>query len=376
MKRIYFANALSTQPLPEVIDAMLPYLRDNFGNPISRYFSGQIPKKAIEEARTSLASLINGESEDIIFTSCATESNNLALFGIAKAYSRKGKHIIISAIEHLSVYSAAKALKKEGYDISIVPVDKEGFINEEELMNLIRDDTILISIMHGNNEIGTIQNIKRIAEIAHQNDIIFHSDGSACCGIIPINIRDLDVDLYTISSQSLYGPKGVSALYIKPYIRIYPLMFGETQESGRRPGHYNVPAIVGMGKAAELAKEQLITRKIHLESLKERMINGLLTALPRLELVGAKDNKKGLPNIASFLLDGIEAEAILIKLSDKNIEAASSSICSAFAHKASHVLLALGYDEFRAQCCLQFSFSIYNTLEEVNIVIEELKKIL
>jgi len=173
MRRIYFANVLGSQPLPEVVEAMLPYLREHFGNPMSKYYSGQVPKKAIEEARILLASLINSEAEEIIFTSCGTESNNLAIFGIAKGYKKKGKHIIISAIEHLSVYSAAKALKKEGYDISIVGVDKEGFVKEEELEKMIRDDTILISIMHGNNEIGTIQNIKKIAEIAHQRDIIF-----------------------------------------------------------------------------------------------------------------------------------------------------------------------------------------------------------
>lgn len=375
MRRIYFANVLSTQPLPEVIEAMLPYLREHFGNPISKYYSGQIPKKAIEEARISIASLINSEAEEIVFTSCGTESNNLAIFGIAKAYKKKGRHIIISAIEHLSVYSAAKALKKEGYDISIVGVDKEGFVNEEELMQMIRDDTILISIMHGNNEIGTIQNIKKLVEIAHKKSIVFHSDGSGCCGLIPVNIKDLDVDLYTISSQSLYGPKGISALYIRSDVRFIPLMFGESQEGGRRPGQYNVAAIVGIGKAAELAKAELEKRKTYLETIRDKMIKRMLNSIPFSELVGAKDKKNRLPNIASFLMRGIEAEAILIMLAEKGIEASSSSICSAFAHKASHVLLALGYDEFQAQCCLQFSFSMNNTPEEVDIVVEELKRV-
>ena len=276
MRTGYLDNASATPVLPEVREAMMPYLGEAFGNPSCLHEWGDSPREAMEVARGQVAQLIGANDEEIIFTGSGTESNNFAVKGLALAQQNKGKHVVVSAIEHFSVLHSAKTLEKWGFKMSEVPVDKYGVIDPEDVRRSIREDTILVSIMHANNEVGTIEPIKEIAKVAKEKGVVFHTDAVATAGVIPVDVMDLGVDALSLAGNQFYGPKGIGALWVRKGVRITPLLDGGVQEGGRRAGTENVPAIVGMGKAAELARASLPARVAQLTKLRDR----LLTELP------------------------------------------------------------------------------------------------
>lgn len=372
-KRIFFDNASTTRIDDHVFKEMESYFRENYGNPSSLHDFGELAKSAVESARKKVANLVGASSEEIYFTSCGTESNNLALWGLARALKGKGNHIISSVIEHHSVLNPLKEMKKNGWNISLVPVDKCGLINTKDIENEITDSTILISIMHANNEIGTIQKLKEISLIAKKNNIIFHSDGVATAGIIPVDVRELGIDAYSFSAQQLHGPKGVAALFIKKGTRIKPIFLGGTQEKGRRAGTENVPGIVGFGKACELAKIKMEDNIKYISKLRDNLINGIINKVKNVKLNGHTTDR--LPGNVHISFKYIEGESILLMLNMEGIAAASGSSCTSQALKSSHVLNAIGLSPTMAQGSVLFSLGKYNTAEEVSRVLEVLPPI-
>ncbi len=372
-KRIFFDNASTTRIDDQVFKEMESYFRENYGNPSSLHDFGELAKSAVESARKKVANLVGASAEEIYFTSCGTESNNLALWGLARALKGKGNHIISSVIEHHSVLNPLKEMKKNGWNISLVPVDKCGLINTKDIENEITDSTILISIMHANNEIGTIQKLKEISLIAKKNNIIFHSDGVATAGIIPVNVRELGIDAYSFSAQQLHGPKGVAALFIKKGTRIKPIFLGGTQEKGRRAGTENVPSIVGFGKACELAKIKMEDNIKYISKLRDNLINGIINKVKNVKLNGHTTDR--LPGNVHISFKYIEGESILLMLNMEGIAAASGSSCTSQALKSSHVLNAIGLSPTMAQGSVLFSLGKYNTAEEVSRFLEVLPPI-
>ncbi|MBI4654846.1 MAG: cysteine desulfurase [Nitrospirae bacterium] len=373
MEKVYLDN-VATNPLhPEALDAMMPYLKEEFGNPLSIYPLGAKAKEAIENARASVASLINAKINEIIFTSNGAEANNFALRGIALAFQNKGKHIIISKVEHHSILNSARFLEKSGFAVTYLPVDKYGIVDPITVHKAITKETILISIIHASPEVGTIEPITEIAKIAKQNSIIFHTDAVASAGNIPIDVQKLGVDLLSLSAHQFYGPKGVGALYIKEGIRIVPLIYGGIQEGGRRAGTENVPAIVGMGKAAELAKTYMDNRINHIKPLRDKLIENILK-IDNVYLTGHLEHR--LPGHASFVVEYIEGEAMLLLLVNKGIYSASGSACSSKALKASPVLLSLGIPVHLAQGSIVFTLGEKTTEEEINYLINTFPNII
>lgn len=372
-KRIFFDNASTTRIDDQVFKEMESYFRENYGNPSSLHDFGELAKSAVESARKKVANLVGASDEEIYFTSCGTESNNLALWGLARALKGKGNHIISSVIEHHSVLNPLKEMKKNGWNISLVPVDKCGLINTKDIENEITGSTILISIMHANNEIGTIQKLKEISLIAKKNNIIFHSDGMATAGIIPVNVRELGIDAYSFSAQQLNGPKGVAALFIKKGTRIKPIFLGGTQEKGRRAGTENVPGIVGFGKACELAKIKMEDNIKYISKLRDNLINGIINKVKNVKLNGHTTDR--LPGNVHISFKYIEGESILLMLNMEGIAAASGSSCTSQALKSSHVLNAIGLSPTMAQGSVLFSLGKYNTAEEVSRLLEVLPPI-
>ena len=372
-KKIFFDNASTTRIDEHVFKEMESYFRENYGNPSSLHDFGELAKNAVELARKKVADLVDASAGEIYFTSCGTESNNLALWGLAGALKGKGNHIISSVIEHHSVLNPLKEMKKNGWNISLVPVDKCGLINTKDIENEITDSTILISIMHANNEIGTIQKLKEISLIAKKNNIIFHSDGVATAGIIPVNVRELGIDAYSFSAQQLHGPKGVAALFIKKGTRIKPIFLGGTQEEGRRAGTENVPGIVGFGKACELAKIKMEDNIKYISKLRDNLINGIINKVKNVKLNGHTTDR--LPGNVHISFKYIEGESILLMLNMEGIAAASGSSCTSQALKSSHVLNAIGLSPTMAQGSVLFSLGKYNTAEEVSRVLEVLPPI-
>ncbi len=372
-KRIFFDNASTTRIDDQVFKEMGSYFRENYGNPSSLHDFGELAKSAVESARKKVANLVGASAEEIYFTSCGTESNNLALWGLARALKGKGNHIISSVIEHHSVLNPLKEMKKNGWNISLVPVDKCGLINTKDIENEITGSTILISIMHANNEIGTIQKLKEISLIAKKNNIIFHSDGVAAAGIIPVNVRELGIDAYSFSAQQLHGPKGVAALFIKKGTRIKPIFLGGTQEKGRRAGTENVPGIVGFGKACELAKIKMEDNIKYISKLRDNLINGIINKVKNVKLNGPTTDR--LPGNVHISFKYIEGESILLMLNMEGIAAASGSSCTSQALKSSHVLNAIGLSPTMAQGSVLFSLGKYNTAEEVSRLLEVLPPI-
>jgi len=372
-KRIFFDNASATRTDDRVFKEMESYFRENYGNPSSLHDFGELAKSAVESARKKVANLVGASAEEIYFTSCGTESNNLALWGLARALKGKGNHIISSVIEHYSVLNPLKEMKKNGWNISLVPVDECGLINTKDIENEITDSTVLISILHANNEIGTIQKLKEISLIAKKNNIIFHSDGVAAAGVIPVNVRELGIDAYSFSAQQLHGPKGVAALFIKKGTRIKPIFLGGTQEKGRRAGTENVPGIVGFGKACELAKIKMEDNIIYISKLRDNLINGIINKVKNVKLNGHATDR--LPGNVHISFKYIEGESILLMLNMEGIAAASGSSCTSQALKSSHVLNAIGLSPTMAQGSVLFSLGKYNTVEEVSRLLEVLPPI-
>jgi len=370
----------ATSPVdPEVFEAMKPYFIDSFGNASTLYSLGREGKMAMEAARAEVASIIGAEPKEIIFTSGGTESDNLAIKGTAYKFKNKGNHIITSNIEHPAVDETCKYLEKNGFKVTYLPVGTDGIVKIKDLEDAITDDTILITIMHANNEIGTIQPIEKIGAIAREKGIYFHTDAVQTVGKIPVNVEKLNVDLLSLSSHKLYGPKGVGALYIKRGVRIEPLLHGGGHERGIRPGTENVPGIVGLGKACTIAKENLERDAQKLTTLRNRLIDGVLESNEDSYLNG--DRIKRLPNNANFRFTGIEGESLILHLDSKGIAASTGSACSSTKLEASHVLTAIGLEQQDAHGSLRISLGRENTEEDIDYaitaiteVVEQLRK--
>lgn len=373
MRRVYLDHAATTQLLPEVTEVMMPYLRDIYGNPMSLHDVGVEARRACEEARGKVAALLGAKPEEIIFTSCGTESNNMALKGTAWANASKGKHIVTTQIEHHSVLNAAKALEKTGFEVTYAPVDKYGFVDPREIEKAIRKDTVLVSVMHANSEIGTIEPIYEIAKVAKAKGILFHTDAVATAGNIPVNVSELNTDLLSLSANQFYGPKGIGALYIRKGVKITPLLHGGFQERGLRAGTDNVPGIVGLGKAAELAMRDLDKRRNQIVPLRDKLIKGLLTGIKNVHLNGHPTNR--LPGNANVSVEFVEGESMLLFLNNAGVMVASGSSCTSQVLKVSHVLTAMGIEPALAQGSLLFSLGIDNTAEDIDYVLEKMPPI-
>ena len=373
MKRVYLDNVATTPLLPEVREAMMPYLAELFGNPSCIHDWGDAPREAMEEARSQVAQLIGANAEEIIFTGSGTESNNFAIKGLALAQQNKGKHVIVSAIEHFSVLHSARTLEKWGFELTLVPVDKYGVVDPEDVRKSIRKDTVLVSIMPANSEVGTIEPIPEIARITRENGVLFHTDAVAAAGTIPVDVKKLGVDALSLAGNQFYGPKGVGVLWVRKGVRIMPLLDGGVQEGGRRAGTENIPAIVGLGKAAELAKANMATRIEHLTRLRDRLLTELPARIDHVAVTGHPRNR--LPGNASFCVRFIEGEAMLMLLNSQGVAVTSGSACTSRALKASHVLLAMRLSHELAQGSLLFGIGLNNTPEDIDYVLEVLPPI-
>lgn len=372
MKRINFDHLACSPILPEVKEAMMPFLYEDIGNPLSRHFLGEKPGRALEEARVNVGNLIAASSEEIIFTSCGSESNNLAIKGVAHAYKKKGMHIIASPIEHHSIIHPLKTLERQGFEISWLRVDSKGNVDPEEIASLTRKDTILVTVTSASNEIGTLEPIKEIGRVTREKGILFHTDAVACAGIIEIDVKEWNIDLLSMAGNVFYGPLGTGALYVKKGIRLLPLIEGGIQEKGIRAGTHNIAGLVGMGVAAKIAKERLRERSEYLINLRDYLIEGVLNAVPDSFLTGERYRR--LPTHASFCIKYIEGESILLHLSFSGIAGTSGSTCSSEALKISHVLEAIGIDPFWAQGSITFSLGIDNKIDDVEFFLNELSK--
>ena len=373
MKKVYLDNVATTPILPEVRDAMLPYLEEFFGNPSCLHDWGDAAREAMDKARTQVAELLGASEEEIIFTGSGTESNNLAVKGLALAQQNKGKHVVVSAIEHFSVLHSAKTLEKWGFELTLVPVDKHGMVDPEAVRKSIREDTVLVSIMQANNEVGTIEPIKEIARVTKEKGVVFHTDAVATAGIIPVNVKELGVDALSLAGNQFYGPKGIGALWVRKGVRIMPLLDGGIQEGGRRAGTENIPAIVGLGKAAELAQANIPARMEQLTRLRDRLLTELPAKIEHLVITGHPQNR--LPGSASFCVEFIEGESMLMLLNMQGVAVTSGSACTSRALLASHVLLAMGLSHEIAQGSLLFGLGLDNTPEDVDYVLEILPPI-
>ena len=373
-KTIYLDNAATTQVYPEVLETMLPYFTEYYGNPSAIYsFAGEA-KRAVDEARKNVAELINARTDDIYFTGGGSESDNWALKATAEAYASKGKHIITSTIEHHAILHTCEYLEKKGYEITYVNVDENGTIKMDELKAAIRPDTILISVMSANNEIGTIQPIAEIGKLAHEHDILFHTDAVQAFGHIPLDVEAMNIDMLSASGHKINGPKGIGVMYIRKGVKILSFIHGGAQERKRRAGTHNVPGIVGIGKAAEIAKNTMQERSAKEISLRDHLIERVLNEIPYVRLNGDRTNR--LPNNANFCFRFIEGESMLILLDQAGICGSSGSACTSGSLDPSHVLLAIGLPHEIAHGSLRLTLSEKNTMEEIDYTVDELKKII
>lgn len=373
-KTIYLDNAATTQVYPEVLETMLPYFTEYYGNPSAIYsFAGEA-KRAVDEARKNVAELINARTDDIYFTGGGSESDNWALKATAEAYASKGKHIITSTIEHHAILHTCEYLEKKGYEITYVNVDENGTIRMDELKAAIRPDTILISVMSANNEIGTIQPIAEIGKLAHEHDILFHTDAVQAFGHIPLDVEAMNIDMLSASGHKINGPKGIGVMYIRKGVKILSFIHGGAQERKRRAGTHNVPGIVGIGKAAEIAKNTMQERSAKEISLRDHLIERVLNEIPYVRLNGDRTNR--LPNNANFCFRFIEGESMLILLDQAGICGSSGSACTSGSLDPSHVLLAIGLPHEIAHGSLRLTLSEKNTMEEIDYTVDELKKII
>lgn len=372
-RTIYMDNSATTPVRKEVVEEMLPYMTDNFGNPSSIYDPGKVSKRAIEEARKKVANAIGAEENEIYFTSGGTESDNWALKGIAFANRNKGKHIITSSIEHHAVLHTCSWLGEQGFEVTYLPVDKYGMVSPEDLKNAIRDDTILISIMLANNEVGTIQPVGEIGKIAREKRIYFHTDAVQAIGHVPIDVKKMNIDLLSLSGHKFGGPKGCGALYIRKGTKIEALLHGGAQERKRRAGTENVPAIVGLGKAIEIATGELEEENKTLLEMRERLIEGLLK-IPKTHLNGHPAER--LANNVNITFEFIEGESLLLLLNAKGIFASTGSACNSTSLEPSHVLTACGVPHEIVHGSLRLSLGKMNTQKDVDRVLEVLPEII
>ncbi len=370
-KRIYFDHAATTPVDKKVLEKMLPFFTEVFGNPNSQHAFGREAMKAVDEARDGIAKIINAKPSELYFTSGGTESDNWAIRGVAHAYKDRGRHLIISPIEHAAMITTAKALEKEGFEISFMKVDGEGFVDLEHLRSIVREDTIFIGCMMANNEVGTIEPIKEIAEIAKSVGAVCFTDAVQSAGVLKIDVKDLGVDMMSMSSHKIYGPKGVGALYIRNGLKVESILTGGHQERTKRGGTTNVPGIVGFYNAFKIASEDMDKNFEYVSSLRDRFIDRVLTEIPFVKLNGPRENR--LPANADFSFKFIEGESILFSLDLAGIAVSSGSACSSGSLEPSHVLLALGLPEELAHGSIRFSFGKHNTVEEVDFAVEVIK---
>lgn len=371
---IYLDYSATTPVEPAVLEVMLPFLREKYGNPSVLYEMGKEPRLAVEGAREIIGKAINALPEEIIFTSSGTESNNYAVIGTAFANKHKGNHIITSQIEHKSVLEPCRFIETQGFKVTYLRVDKYGTVDPEDVRKAIAEDTILVSIMHANNEIGTIQNIAEIGKITKENGIIFHTDAVQSFGHIPVDVEELGVDLVSLSAHKLYGPKGIGALYIRKGIRITPLLYGGHQEQNKRASTENVPGIVGFGKAVELAKRWITEEDGRIKDLRDKFIRKVLESIPDVSLNGHPTER--LPNNINFSFKGIIGERLVLLLDKKGIYCSTGSACSTGSTDPSHVLLAIGLSRQKAYSSVRFTLGRMTKEEDVDYVIDILSHLI
>lgn len=372
MRRIYLDNASTTSVSHEALTEMLPVFNSNFGNPNNVHSFGRDALNLVDKARDRVAKSINADRSEIYFTSGGTEANNWAIIGLATANRSKGNHIITSQIEHASILEACKKLESMGFEVTYLPVDETGLVDIAELIHCINQKTVLVSIMAANNEIGTIQNLKTISKIAHEKDVIFHTDSVQAIRTINLDVKDIEIDAMSISGHKVHAPKGVGALYVKKGIKIDNFVVGGNQEKGKRGGTLNVASIVGFGKALEIT-----SRDYTVNNKKIRFLRDYFVSKVELEIAGVKVNGhkfQRLPGIASITFKNVESEALMTMLDMSGIAVSTASACSTGSQEVSHVLKAIGLSEEDARSTLRFSFGASNTKEEADYVIEELKK--
>ncbi len=373
MKRVYLDHNATTPLHPEVLEAMLPYYKEAFGNPSTIYSFGQETRKATDEAREKVANLIGASPEEIIFTSGGTEANNLALKGVAAALEKKGRHIITSSIEHHAVLSTLEYLEKRGYTVSFLPVDEHGWLDPKEVEEAITSQTALISVMHANNEVGTIEPIAKIGEIARRAGIYFHTDAVQTIGKIKVNVDDLKVDLLSLSAHKFYGPKGAGALYVRKGTRIHPLLHGGYQERRRRAGTENVAGIVGLGKAAEIASNEMVQQSRRESNLRDRLEKMIGENINHCRLNGHPTRR--LPNTLNISFEFIEGESLILNLDLKGVAVSTGSACTSGSLEPSHVLMAMGVAPEIAQGSIRFSLGRENQKEDIDYTVENLVEI-
>lgn len=371
---IYLDNAATTQVYSEVVDAMMPYFTESYGNPSSIYSFAGKSKKAVDDARKLIADFIGAKTEEIYFTGGGTESDNWALKATAAAYGKDGGHIITSSIEHHAVLHTCEELEKQGFEVTYIDVDENGIVKPQKVKEAIREDTILISIMAANNEIGTIEPIKEIGAIAKDAGVLFHTDAVQAFGHIPVNVDEMNIDMLSASGHKINGPKGIGVMYIRKGIKIGSFIHGGAQERKRRAGTHNVPGIVGMAKAVELASKEMAERIKTEEKLRDHLIKRVLEEIPYSRLNGDRNNR--LPNNANFCFRFIEGESMLILLDQRGIYASSGSACTSGSLDPSHVLLAIGLPHEIAHGSLRLTLSEKNTMEEIDYTVDELKDII
>lgn len=374
-RRLYMDYSATTPVKKEVLDEMMPYLTDYFGNASSFHLFGREAKSALDRAREQVANLVNAKTNEIYFTAGGTESDNWALEGVAYAHREKGNHIITSKIEHHGILHTCEYLEKHhGFEVTYLDVDSEGKVRLEDLEAAIKDTTILISIMFANNEIGTIQPIKEIGEIAKKHKILFHTDAVQAAGNIPIDVKELNIDLMSMSSHKIYGPKGIGALYIKAGTKLHTFVHGGAQEKRRRAGTENIPSIVGYGKAAEIAKANMQNHIETLSSLRAKLISGILEKIPYTRVNGSMEDR--LPGNVNFSFEFIEGEGILLMLDMLGIAASSGSACTSGSLDPSHVLMAIGLPHEIAHGSLRLSIGDFTTVDDIDYIIEQLPAII
>lgn len=369
--QVYMDYAATTPVDPRVVEAMKPYFGERFGNSVSLHKQGREAKEALDESRKTVASLMNAKPDEVVFMGSATEAANMTVKGIAFANRKKGNHIVTSKIEHHCVLESALWLEKQGFEVTLLPVDKFGLVDLNELKNAIREDTILVSVMHANNEIGTIQDIGKIGKICKEKGVYFHSDAAQSFGKIPIDVKEMNIDLLSVSSHKMYGPKGVGGLYIRKGTKIEPLLHGGGHEFRKRSSTVNVAGVVGFAEAARIQKTEMFSDAKKQISLRDRLISEVLK-IDDAHLTGHPT--KRLPNNASFWFAYIEGESLMLQLDLNSVSASTGSACSSTSLEASHVLLALGLKPQEAHGSLRLSLGKYTTQEEVDYVLEVVPK--
>lgn len=372
MRKIYLDNAATTALSPKVLEAMMPYLTTVYGNPSSVHAFGQEAKKGLDAARDQVAAALNCTIGEIIFTGCGTESDNTAILGVAEKYNNKGKHIITSSVEHHAVLHTCEHLQKQGYEVTYLPVDEYGRVTVEQVREAIREDTILVTIMFANNEVGTIMPIPEIAAVCHEKGVLFHTDAVQAIGHVPVDVKGMGIDLLSLSAHKFHGPKGVGALYCRKGIKLPSYIMGGAQEKGRRAGTENVAGIVGLGTAIKLACDNLPENAAKMTILRDRLMRGL-AEIPEVKLNGHPTER--LPNNVNYSMKYIEGESILLKLDLSGIAASSGSACTSGSLDPSHVLLAMGLPHEIAHGSVRLTLGDDTTQEDIDYTIEQLKEI-